>query len=422
MSRMEPRVALYSHDAMGIGHLRRNLLVAGALAATPLGASVLMIAGVSEASAFALPPRVDLLTLPSLKKESGGGYESRRLGLPPGDVLALRAGAIRATIQAFEPDVFVVDKLPRGVAGELEPTLELLRRPGASPRCRCVLGLRDILDEPRRVREEWARQAYESAVGRYFDAVWVYGDQAVYDPVIEYGFGPMMAAKVRYTGYLERLQPAEDSDVCRPDLVRELGLPEGTRLALCMVGGGEDGALLAEAFAAASLPPDMAGVVLTGPFMPKDVQTRLARLAATNPRLRVLGFVPDPSHLLRQSSCVVTMGGYNSVSEMLSARKRALVVPRVSPRLEQWIRAERLQRLGLLDILHPDALKPESLTRWLSHEAPGPEASAHPIDFSGLTRLPMLVGELLSDRPWEAPRAGGGADLPDQESVAHVAL
>ena len=88
---------------MGIGHLRRHLLVAGALAATPLGASVLMIAGVSEASAFALPPRVDLLTLPSLKKESGGGYESRRLGLPPGDSSLPPAGGGRRARRTPRP-------------------------------------------------------------------------------------------------------------------------------------------------------------------------------------------------------------------------------------------------------------------------------------------------------------------------------
>src|SRR2546422_7780406 len=44
------RVALYSHDTMGLGHMRRNLLLAQALRHSRLQAVVLMIAGAREAS------------------------------------------------------------------------------------------------------------------------------------------------------------------------------------------------------------------------------------------------------------------------------------------------------------------------------------------------------------------------------------
>src|SRR5687767_4439403 len=201
MGQRTPRVALYSHDALGIGHLRRNLLIAGSLAGADGGASVLMLAGVPEATAFHIPPRVDVLTLPALRKMAEGGYEPRRLGISADNLLGLRANALRAALESFEPDVLIVDKLPLGVAGELRPTLESLSARG---RTRCVLGLRDVLDDPARVRLEWAHRGYEAAVDRFYEAVWVYGDARVYDPVREYGFGQALARKVRYTGYLER--------------------------------------------------------------------------------------------------------------------------------------------------------------------------------------------------------------------------
>src|SRR5215470_10233315 len=69
-----PRVMLYSHDTMGIGHVRRNLLIAQAIAAPPVSATVLLVAGAREASAFSLPPDVDCLTLPSLHKTESGHY------------------------------------------------------------------------------------------------------------------------------------------------------------------------------------------------------------------------------------------------------------------------------------------------------------------------------------------------------------
>jgi predicted glycosyltransferase len=384
---------LYSHDALGIGHLRRNLLIAGSLAGPGGGASVLMLAGVPEATAFQIPPRVDVLTLPALRKMAGGGYEPRRLGISAESLLGLRANALRAAMESFEPDVLIVDKLPLGVAGELRPTLESLAGRG---RTRCVLGLRDVLDDPARVRLEWAHRAYESAVERFYDAVWVYGDARVYDPVREYGFGGAMVEKVRYTGYLERVgarSPAVSGEI---DEAAALGLPADARLALCMVGGGEDGGALAEAFSRAVLPEGMMAVVLTGPFMPAEVKLRLSALTAANPRLRVVDFIAEPASLLRRAGCVVTMGGYNCVCEALCAGKPALVVPRVKPRVEQWIRARRFGEMGLLDVLHPDEASPAAISRWLhgfgSGAAAGPRVE---VDFGGLERLPGLMAELL---------------------------
>ena len=47
----------------------------------------------------------------------------------------------------------------------------------------------------------------------------------------------------------------------------------------------------------------------------------------------------------------VSMGGYNTFCEILSFDKWALIVPRHVPRLEQTIRAEAAQRLGLAAML-----------------------------------------------------------------------
>src|SRR5262249_50195967 len=152
-------------------------------------------------------------------------------------VVRLRVKAIAAALETFQPDVFIVDHLPRGALRELDSTLEDLRAHG---RTRCVLGLRDILEDPQIVRREWRHAANEAAIQDYYDAVWVYGDPAVYDPVREYRFGPEVAAKVRYTGYLDfqgRPRFGEDED----DGLSAF-LPEpGERLMLCTVGGGQDG-------------------------------------------------------------------------------------------------------------------------------------------------------------------------------------
>lgn len=380
------RVALYSHDTMGIGHMRRNLLIAQTLVDSPIPVTVLLLAGAPEAKAFPLPPGVDCMTLPALRKDLQGRYHSRSLDLAVNDLVALRGKAILSAIEAFVPDVLIVDKEPRGALHELDATLDFLH---SQEHTRCILGLRDVLDDPETVRREWEAGHNEDVISKFYDSVWVYGDPAVYDPVREYGLARDVACKVRFCGYLHRR---------KPDLgeLQKAMPPAESRIVLCMVGGGQDGGYLAETFAQAELPPNVTGVILTGPFMPKEIQERLRARSAANPRLRVLGFVTDPDLFLCLADRVVTMGGYNCVYEVLAFEKNALVVPRVKPRREQLIRAERLRDLGLLEVLHPDRLSPAALSEWLARDL-GPTSRVRAgIDLNGIHRLPQLLGEVLT--------------------------
>jgi predicted glycosyltransferase len=378
--------------------MRRNTLIAQTIACSPVPATMLLVAGAREAGSFPLPPGTDCLTLPSYSKEEGGRHEPRCLRTSLEQLTALRARAAAAALEAFEPDVFIVDKAPRGALRELEPALELLKSRG---RTRCVLGLRDVLDDPATIRREWVEGCLTEAVRDYYDAVWVYGDPAVYDQVREYGYPPDVAAKVRYTGYVARPRRTQFSEIEGAELLSLVPGPTD-RLFLCMVGGGQDGGPLADAFARVAFPPGTRGVILTGPFMPPDTQNRLCRLASANPRLRVVKFVTDPDLLLSLADRVVAMGGYNTVCEILSFGKPALVVPRVEPRREQRIRAERLAQMGVLDMLPLDRLSPPALAGWLAR----PDA-AHPargrINLGGAATLPRLLQDLL-DSPARAVR------------------
>ena len=57
---------------------------------------------------------------------------------------------------------------------------------------------------------------------------------------------------------------------------------------------------------------------------------------------------------MEKAAAVVAMGGYNTFCEILSLDKRALIVPRTRPRLEQFIRAVEAERLGLVRTLRED--------------------------------------------------------------------
>lgn len=402
-----PRLAFYSHDTQGLGHIRRNLLIATTLAYSELRPVVLMITGAREAAAFAMPPRTDCVVLPGLGKQLDGQYTPRALDLPLSELTHVRAKTIRAAVESFDPDLFVIDKVPLGALGELWPCLEFVRSRGYT---RCVLGLRDVLDEPAAARREWEGADSDRAVSAYYDEVWIYGDQAVYDPAREYGFSQDVVARARYTGYLGRCLVG-DPEEPRDDRSRAVLDALPGRMVLCLVGGGQDGFFLADSFAKAELPHGAHGVIVTGPFMPRAAREDLSRRAAGRSRLHVLQFVVKPELLIQRADRIVAMGGYNSICEILSFEKRALIVPRVTPRREQLIRAQRFSALGLLDLLHPDELTPERLSKWMSRaDGPPPNVREH-VDLCGLERVPDLTKQLLA-QPATDPRSAWQSDAP----------
>src|SRR5215472_16883787 len=104
--------------------------------------------------------------------------------------------------------------------------------------------------------------------------------------------------------------------------------------------------------------------------MATDVRERLQQCANSNPRLRVVSFITEPTLLVERAERIVAMGGYNTVCEVLSFDKRALIVPRTKPRREQIIRAERLRDLGLIDLLQIEQVSPRAIEEWIARPLP----------------------------------------------------
>lgn len=326
------RVALYSHDTMGLGHMRRNLAIAEALVSNKHRPDVLMITGSREIGAFNLPIGVDSVALPALYKEQDGSYRSRCISITLKEILRIRGKIIKAALDTFAPDILIVDKEPLGAVGELVKTLDSLRRRGHT---RYVLGLRDVIDDPVAVQTEWSLYNNHEAIRSYYDAVWVYGDPSVYNLVQEYQFPNDIAAMTRYTGYLGHSW-SDSIDGGDKDFLKSVGL-SSDKLVICMVGGGQDGAQLAIAFAEMDMPRGTFGLLLTGPYMPDDIRQRLHSYASVRSNFRVIDFATRPLSLMQQAESIITMGGYNTIYEALSLGKRLLVVPRISPRKEQLL-------------------------------------------------------------------------------------
>ncbi|HET7479275.1 MAG TPA: glycosyltransferase [Rubrobacteraceae bacterium] len=341
------KILMYSHDSYGLGHLRRTLALAESFVARSTGTSVLILTGSTVSGTFRMSPGIDLVKLPSAVKVANGVYEPSRMKVNFDSLKKLRSGLILSTAEAFDPDAFIVDKAPLGMKREVYPTLDFLRR--HRPFTLTVLGLRDVMDEPWRIRRNWSESGIAQAIEELYDTILIYGPREVYDPLPEYGLPESTLERCHYVGYVGRGPALEESGAlqCPPGFV------------LVTAGGGGDGFFLIKSYldSLRGSEPAFDSIVVTGPMMDDDSRREIERLAS-GLRVSVTEFRTDMEHLIRQAGAVVAMGGYNTTIELLAARKAALIVPRVEPRLEQLIRAKRLSELGLIEMIHPGDLTP----------------------------------------------------------------
>lgn len=387
-NRKRQRIALYSHDTMGMGHIRRNLLIASALVKNCPNVETLLISGTREAAYFATQAGLDCITLPALSKNLNGQYSARHWNWSLEETTRLRSKIIAAAMDEFAPDVFIVDKMPQGIGHELVTTLKNLQ----SCPTTCVLGLRDVLDEPEVVAREWQGDDNDAAIEAYYDELWIYGDRSIYDCIDECRFSKTVASRAFFTGYLNQSDRRNGNASRSPVSAID---SRTNKLALCVVGGGQDGYYLAESFVRAQLPLGWRGQVITGPFMPKPEQFRLRELANQNPAIEIIDHLVETDDYLRDADRVIAMGGYNTITSILSFQKPSLIVPRVRPRREQWIRAERLSNQGWITSLSPDHLNTLAIESWLhAPEVPSPKPGC--VDLLGLDRISHRVESLES--------------------------
>jgi len=340
-----PRMLIYSHDSFGLGHLRRCRAIAESLVAYRDDLSILIVAGSPIVGSFSFSPNVDFIRVPGVVKLANERYQPHSPGMTLEDLMEIRSSIIAETAKVFEPDIFLVDKEPLGLRGEVEATLRLLKSKGKL----LVLGLRDVMDEPAALAEEWDRKHAVPALENLYDHIWVYGLPEICDPLHGIEVSDAVRQKTRFTGYLRRGK-TPSGFYPPPWEIEEPFL-------LVTTGGGADGAMLVDWVLRAYEFDDTLDIpakIVLGPFMGTTQQTGFMERVARLNHVEAITFEANMESLMQRATAVIAMGGYNTFCEILSFDKRALIVPRTAPRAEQYIRAARSSELGLVAMLQPD--------------------------------------------------------------------
>jgi predicted glycosyltransferase/ABC-type cobalamin/Fe3+-siderophores transport system ATPase subunit len=365
------RVLFYSHNGVGVGHLQRQLDLATTYRQRHPESAVLLATGSRGASMFQFPEGIDYLKLPALQMtDRYRNWEPRDLPLPIEAVTEMRAETLRETVRVFAPNLLVADFMPSGPYGELLPALDELERHGG----RAVAGFRDVVDEPGFVRELWQETGVYDVLRNRYGAVCVYGDPSVAD-FADYGLDAEAGPPVTYCGYLGR--PGVD------DAAKD---PAGP-FVLATSGGGADGFVVLDQFlhAAALLRPHLGGrwLAVGGPLLSDADHERLVRLG-NRFGVEVRHVLPDLRRQVARADCVVGMAGYNTVCDVLSYRRPAVLVPRPGPSLEQTLRADRLEEWNVAEVIRARALSGEAVARAIQRALSRSEPPPAPVRLDGL--------------------------------------
>ena len=384
------RILMYSHDTFGLGHLRRCRTIARSLVGDFGGLNILIISGAAIAGAFDYPARVDFVKIPSVIKLRNGEYTSMERHIDLHETLEMRQSIIRHAAETFRPDIFIVDKEPIGLRGELEETLPYLKARGTT----LILGLREVMDAPDLLDAEWKRSDTMRKIELFYDMIWVYGPSEFYDPLTGLDVPTPVRSKMQFVGFLQRGLSGEESTAYRP---------EGDYILVTTGGGGDGADLIHDVIHAYREDSDLRhrALVVLGPYMPAKKRRKLIRKAQSVPFIEIIEFDNRMEELVAGARAVVAMGGYNTYCEILSFDKPALIIPRTRPRQEQLIRAHRAVELSLVDMLLPeeaeDAARFAVALKALPYRPRPSESNPH-LRLDGLVNISRIVGNWLDMR------------------------
>ncbi|MCA8967168.1 MAG: hypothetical protein KDC48_19975, partial [Planctomycetes bacterium] len=280
-----------------------------------------------------------------------------------------------------------------------QDTLYALKERGV----RLVLGLRDIMDDPALLAREWERKNPLPALRELYDDILVYGLPQICNPLEGVEMPQSVIDKITYTGYLRSRVPEYGTPASRNQPLDEPYI-------FVTTGGGGDGEDLVDwVLSAYESDPDipLPALVVFGPFMSPRRRQRFRERIDRLPKVEAITFDAHVETLMERAVGVVAMGGYNTFCEILSLDKRAIIVPRRRPRLEQYIRASRAEHLGLVRMVSDkrgrDPARMAAALRALPTQV-RPSEVVVPGLLDGLDRIDRLVGSWLVERE----RAGLG--------------
>jgi predicted glycosyltransferase len=381
---MKKRVLFYCQSLLGIGHFIRSRQILFALR----DFDVCFVYGGEFVPDFDLPTWVETVYLPALRSDAT--FErlyvvDNHHSLP--EIQARRKESLLAAFERFAPDILLIELFPFGrwkFNFELLPLLDRAR--SMRPDVKIVCSLRDILVR----RLDQARYEAEvcALMNQYFDLLLIHADPRLQRLEETFGSVAGLNCAIHYTGYVGQTEvrpKPEQISVCPTFLVSVGAGRVGHELITCVLD------------ADTRLSRDRRLSIFAGPHMPVERFQSLQDRVAGRSHITLQRHTTQFLTLLRQADLSISMAGYNTCMDILSAGVRALVWPFTEHENgEQALRARKLEQLGYVNVIDPARLEPDYLAAEINRCLNLPTlAPSVALDLQGASRTAELLKALL---------------------------
>jgi predicted glycosyltransferase len=385
-------VRIFSHaqSLSGVGHFVRAFEIARALGECH---EVHVVEGGWPVPRARRPDGVQSIAIPRIQRSRGQleALDGRRT---LGEVLAERIAALERAVHALRPDVLIVEHFPFSkweLEAEVRATIAAAR--ASHPAAKIVCSLRDVARKTQFDDGREARRPYPERVRAglaLFDAVFVHADPRFTRIEEHLPWMSELPTRLVYTGFVsEKLLPASGR---RREILAWLGT---RRAVLASAGGSGTGLELLRAIVTAwrglaRAHADHHVLVVFGPLRSSEDELEALRRLAGDAAVRIERFNPDFLEWLALAELSISRAGYNTCTNLLETRRRALLVP--DPAMsDQPYRARRFAELGLAEVIEDP--RPEACAEAIIRALGRPEP-AHDFALDGAERTRSLIETL----------------------------
>ncbi len=350
------KLMFYCQHILGIGHLVRSMEIVRGLVED---FQICFVNGGKTIAGFEIPAGVEVVNLPAIETDA----EFEKLSVVDDsrsleEVQEFRKARLLQIFNSFQPDVLMVELFPFGrrrFSFELVPLLEQVKAQGRKTKVVC--SLRDIVVTKQ--DQERHEEKICKLMNQYFDMLLIHGDRK-FQP-LEESFSRIsdLNCKVHYTGYVVQPSPVNPVLNAEDKAVLNCGKP----IILASIGGGRFGHELLESLIEAA--PILQRIIphriqiFTGPFFPESKFEQMQACAEIQPNINIQRYTPNLLTYMEKAELSISMGGYNTTMNILTTGVRSMMLPFVgNGDLEQTIRSQKLENLGILNVIHPEDLGP----------------------------------------------------------------
>ncbi len=372
-------VLLYVQHLLGVGHVKRSASIVRALIKAQVPVTVVLGGEPVPHADFGA---AKVKYLPSARAED----ESFKILLdannhPIDDAWReTRQDMLMDMADEIQPDLLLIELFPFGrrqFRFELIPLLEAYRG-----RIKIVCSARDVIVGKSRAKRN---DEIVDTLYTYFDAVLVHGVEQVIPLGATFPYAGQISQMLIYTGYVvEQPQPSAHSAVGAGEFV-------------VSVGGGAVGEDLLRGIVAArphSTYKDLRWRLIAGNGLPRAIYREIENQCGNG--MTIESARSDFIYVLRNCALSISLGGYNTIMDVMSAGCRNLIVPfSGGVETEQQFRARAFAAPGWIQLYDGDLTNPTQFAKAIDRAAQIPPFRGPGLDISGAETTARLIMEML---------------------------